>query len=83
MGEWGAFSIATTAGSVDESFIYSRGYGEMSYRAKFIFVSGHAQDVIECEGELDADSEIMMKPIMPFELLERIRLLITGGTEHD
>jgi len=48
----------------------------MSDKLKFIFVSGHALHIIEREGELGADAELVMKPIMPFELLRRVRELI-------
>jgi len=50
---------------------------EMSGSVKFIFVSGHPSDVILREGEFGADVEIIAKPIMPFELLRKIRELIT------
>ena len=46
---------------------------QMSDTTKFIFVSGHTYSLIEREGELGADAEVIMKPIMPFELLKRIR----------
>jgi CheY-like chemotaxis protein len=49
---------------------------QMSDKTKFIFVSGHAKDVIEREGDLGTDAEVIMKPIMPFELLQRIRELM-------
>jgi hypothetical protein len=48
----------------------------MSDRVKFIFVSGHAHDVIEREGELGTGVDIIMKPIMPFELLGKIREIL-------
>ena len=43
---------------------------------KFIFISGHAEGVIEREGGLGADVEILLKPILPYELLRKIRELI-------
>jgi len=43
---------------------------------KFLFISGHADDVIKREGGLGADAEIIMKPIMPFDLLGKIREMI-------
>ncbi len=48
----------------------------MSDTTKFIFVSGHTYSLIEREGELGADAEVIMKPIMPFELLRRISELM-------
>jgi PAS domain S-box-containing protein len=48
----------------------------MSGKTKVIYVSGHTYSVIEREGELGADAEVIMKPIMPFELLGRIRELM-------
>ena len=46
---------------------------QMSDRVKFIFVSGHANDVILREGGFSADVEIITKPILPYELLKCIR----------
>ncbi|MEI6208972.1 MAG: PAS domain S-box protein [Desulfuromonadales bacterium] len=43
---------------------------------KFIFVSGHANNVIEREGDLGTDAELFIKPVLPFVLLKRIRELI-------
>jgi PAS domain S-box-containing protein len=51
----------------------------MSGKTKVIYVSGHTYSVIEREGELGADAEVIMKPIMPFELLGRIRELMKAG----
>ena len=45
----------------------------MSATVKFIFVSGHSDYVIEREGDFGADAEVIMKPIMPFELLKKMR----------
>ena len=45
----------------------------MCATVKFIFVSGHSDYVIEREGDFGADAEVVMKPIMPFELLKKIR----------
>lgn len=50
--------------------------GELSDSAKFIFISGHAKDVIERVGERDAEAEIIMKPVMPFDLLGRISKIL-------
>ena len=52
---------------------------KMSADMKFIFVSGHAEKVIRDEGLLGTDaehSEIIMKPILPFQLLQKIRDLL-------
>jgi len=49
---------------------------EISEGMKFIFVSGHSDDVIKREGGLGADVEIIMKPVMPFDLLRKIREMI-------
>ena len=46
---------------------------QMSERVKFIFVSGHADEVIEREGGLGADAQIIIKPILPYELLRKIK----------
>ena len=49
---------------------------QMSESVKFIFVSGHANDVILREGELVTDVKIIAKPILPYELLKSIRVLM-------
>ncbi len=49
---------------------------QLSDRVKFIFVSGHANDVILREGGFDTDVEIIGKPILPYELLKSIRALM-------
>ena len=49
---------------------------QMSAAIKFIFVSGHTHDVIGREVKLGADFEVVMKPIIPFELLRKIKELI-------
>ncbi|MEI6827480.1 MAG: response regulator [Desulfuromonadales bacterium] len=51
----------------------------MSDSVKFIFVSGHASDIIEREGVLGADVEIITKPILPYELLRKIQELIPSS----
>ena len=51
---------------------------QMSSGMKFIFVTGHSLDVIKSEGEFGADDEILMKPVMPFELLKIIRGLLVA-----
>ena len=52
---------------------------QMSEKVKFIFVSGHAHDVIKREGGLGFDAEVLEKPILPYDLLKRIRVLIPGA----
>ena len=49
---------------------------QMSESVKFIFVSGHASDVIQREGGLGTDVEIMEKPVLPYELLRKIRYVL-------
>ena len=49
---------------------------QMSSDVKCIFVSGHTSNIMEREKELGVDAEIVMKPILPFELLKRITELI-------
>jgi two-component system, cell cycle sensor histidine kinase and response regulator CckA len=49
---------------------------QMSESVKFIFVSGHAGNVIEREGILGANTQIIIKPILPFELLRKVREII-------
>lgn len=39
------------------------------------FVSGHANEVIEREGGLGVGVEILVKPILPFDLLQKIQEL--------
>ncbi len=51
---------------------------QMSDRVKFMFISGHANDVIWREGDLGADVEIIAKPILPYELLKNIKALMTN-----
>jgi len=46
---------------------------KMSARVKFIFVSGYAATVIEREGGFGADAEVLSKPIMPYDLLSKIK----------
>ena len=48
----------------------------MSDSVQFIFVSGHANDVIWREGGFGPGVEIIEKPILPFELLQKIRALM-------
>jgi polar amino acid transport system substrate-binding protein len=45
----------------------------MSDKTKVIFFSGHTYNVIEREAELGTEAEVIVKPIMPFELLSKIR----------
>ncbi len=49
---------------------------QMSESVKFIFVSGHAGTVIEREGVLGTDTQIIIKPLLPFDLLWKIKELI-------
>ena len=49
---------------------------QMSERVKFIFVSGHANDIIEREGGFGADVDILEKPLLPYELLKKIRAVL-------
>ena len=49
---------------------------QMDNSVKFIFVSGHADDVIWREGGFGPNVEIMAKPILPFELLQKIMELL-------
>ena len=49
---------------------------QMSEDMKFIFISGYANNVIEREGGLGADAEILSKPIMPFVMLGKIKELV-------
>jgi len=46
---------------------------QISLTVKFIFVSGHARNVIEREGDLGPETVLLKKPIMPFVLLSKIR----------
>jgi len=48
---------------------------QMSESVKFIFVSGHSDNVIEREGVLGTDTHVIIKPIQPFELLRKIKEL--------
>lgn len=43
---------------------------------KFIFISGHADTVIEREGELIDGAELVMKPIIPDQLLGKIDAIL-------
>ena len=49
---------------------------KMSKSVKFIFVSGHADEVIWRGEWFGPDFEIMAKPILPFELLQKIMTLL-------
>ena len=54
---------------------------KMSADMKFIFVSGHATKVIEEEGFLGSETEhyeMIMKPILPFDLLRKIREMLAS-----
>ena len=48
----------------------------MSESVKFIFVSGHANDVILREGAFGDVIDIITKPILPYELLRKIQEII-------
>lgn len=43
---------------------------------KFIFMSGHSSDVIEREGSFGDAVEVMMKPVMPHEMLRKIGAIL-------
>lgn len=58
-----------------QAFNEIRGF---SSEMKFIFVSGHSSDLIEREGEFGDDVELIMKPVLPFELLKKISELLTN-----
>ncbi|HIJ81186.1 MAG TPA: PAS domain S-box protein, partial [Desulfuromonadales bacterium] len=49
---------------------------EIAPDTPYLFVSGHAYDIIENQGELGRGAELIMKPILPFVLLSKIRELI-------
>ena len=55
---------------------------KMSSAVKFIFVSGHSAHVIEREGNFCADAEVIMKPIVPFELLKKMRGMLGSECRH-
>ncbi len=46
---------------------------QMSESMKFILFSGHADEVIEREEGFGADIQIYIKPILPYELLRKIK----------
>ena len=50
---------------------------EMVKTTKFIFISGHNRDELRQEDLPDPDDLIMLKPIMPIELLKNMRELLT------
>jgi len=52
---------------------------QMSEHMKFIFISGYANNVIDREGGLGADAEILSKPIMPFVMLSKIKELMPSS----
>ncbi|MFZ4860175.1 MAG: ATP-binding protein [Desulfuromonadaceae bacterium] len=54
----------------------------MSENVKFIFVSGYSSDVREREGGLGADVEIIVKPILPYELIKSIKALMPTVSER-
>ena len=41
-------------------------------------MSGFASDVIAADGELSGDSELLMKPFTPDELLSRVRSALSN-----
>ena len=51
---------------------------EMVKTTKFIFISGHNRDELRREDLPDSDDIIMLKPIMPFELLKKMSELLTN-----
>jgi CheY-like chemotaxis protein len=52
---------------------------ELSSEVRFIFMSGHPSYVIEREGGFGEDVEIIMKPVLPFDLLNKIGTIIGGN----
>ncbi len=46
--------------------------------ARVLFMSGFASDVIAADGELSGDSELLMKPFTPDELLARVRSALSN-----
>ncbi len=50
---------------------------EMVKTTKFIFITGHNRDELRQEDLPDPDDIMMLKPIMPFELLKKISELLT------
>jgi PAS domain S-box-containing protein len=49
---------------------------DMCDATRFIFISGHADTVIEQEGELIDSSELVMKPIIPDQLMAKINAIM-------
>ena len=54
---------------------------EMNSGIKFIFLSGHSKEVIDREGKLGDDVEIIMKPVIPLDLLRRIGTILTDKND--
>ena len=52
---------------------------QMSDTTKIIFVSGYPYSLIENEEELGEYAEVIMKPVMPSELLKKVRELMKAG----
>lgn len=46
--------------------------------AKVLFCSGYTADFIQSRGGLPQNAELIMKPIMPLELLQKVRMLLDG-----
>jgi CheY-like chemotaxis protein len=46
--------------------------------ARVLFMSGFASDVIAADGGLSGDSELLMKPFTPDELLSRVRAALSN-----
>jgi CheY-like chemotaxis protein len=42
-----------------------------------IFISGYASDIIQQQGDIGSDSELLMKPIQPMMLLTKIKTMLT------
>ncbi|MEI6206807.1 MAG: response regulator [Desulfuromonadales bacterium] len=43
---------------------------------RMLFTSGYTADFIKSRGELDKDSELIMKPVKPFDLLRKVREML-------
>jgi len=45
---------------------------------KILFTSGYAADIIRSRGELEAGEEMILKPVKPADLLQKIRQMLDG-----
>ncbi len=50
---------------------------------KVLYMSGYTEDVLEHRGMLDSEVDYISKPFRPKLLLERIRLLLDGGSQKE